>query len=408
MRAQIFYIPLVFLVVAGVSAQSASDIVETRFEGTLSGAEIERFAAALFEGYEQPVAQYPVEIWEFFVLSSYPDRGLTRVRVQVFVPIMETTPRGAYLFAPGSTGLINPCRASREHVAGIRWGLYRAHVLTVAGQGFVGILPDYPGFEDDALTQPYFHKETEAANLFNAFAAVDRWLEDRIPGGLTGLTRVAAGFSQGGHAAFAAADYNDRYSGYLPLDGVIGYGPSTDIGALFQEYPGVAPMLVQSFTRIYGTEAFDPFDILQDRWADRLEYDTTRQCVGGMQSYYPHDAGGLLKKAFLQALRNGTLAETYPSIAEIIEANNAGLGGHGVPALILQGTNDIVVSTASQTRFVEALRAAGSDVRYLIYDGARHDTRQIGFYEALSWIDSLDDEVRGRTVEGTNVGARLD
>lgn len=378
------------------------------FEGTMNRAQIEEFAAPLFEGYTQPESRYSVDVWEFFIYSDYPGHGLTPVRVQVFVPNEAPTLRGAYLFAPGSTGLINPCRASREHVAGIRWGLYRAHVLTVAAQGFVGILPDYPGFEDPSLTQPYFHKETEAKNVFNAFTAVDRWMDDRIPGGISNITRVVAGFSQGGHAAYAAADYNDRYSGYLPIDGVIGYGPSTDIAVLFQEYPGVAPMIVQSFGRIYGTDAFDPYSILQSRWAERLEYDTTRQCVGGMQSYYPHDASGLLTKAFLQALRNGTVDEMYPSISRIIAENNAGLQPHGVPSLILQGTNDIVVRTESQTRFVEALRAAGNEVTYLIYDGARHDTRQIGFNDALAWIDSLQDRRIRRAVEDARLDPRLD
>jgi len=396
------------LLLPTANAQSAGDIIDTRLEGTMSGGEIESFAAPLFEGYRQPQSRFPVDVWEMFVYSQYPGHGVTPVRVQVFVPVMEAIPRGAYLFAPGSTGLINPCRASREHVAGIRWGLYRAHVLTVSAQGFVGILPDYPGFEDAALTQPYFHKETEAANVFSVFAAVDRWLENRIPGGISELTRVVAGFSQGGHAAFAAADLNDRYSGYLPIDGVIGYGPSTDIGVLFREYPGVAPMIVQSFRRIYGPEAFDPYAILQERWAERLEYDTTRQCVGGMQSYYPHDASGLLTKAFLQALRNQRVGEQYPSIARIIAENNAGLEPHGVPSLILQGTNDIVVSTESQTRFVEALRAAGNEVTYVIYDGARHDTRQIGFEDALEWIDGLGDVRIRRTVEDARVDPRLD
>lgn len=402
----LFFISLFSAIPAGT--QDISNILEVRFEGTMSEREVEDFASPLFDGYDQPESRYPVEVWEIFVLGPYPGHQPTPVRVQVFVPVMEAIPRAAYLFAPGSTGLINPCRASREHVAGIRWGLYRAHVLSVAAQGFVGILPDYPGFEDPALTQPYFHKETEAANIFAVLEAVDRWLDDRIPGGISNMTRVAAGFSQGGHAAFAAADYNDRFGGYLPIDGAIGYGPSTDISALLQEYPGVAPMIVQSFVRIYGSEAFDPYAILQRQWAERLEYDTTRQCVGGMQAYYPHDAEGLLQKTFFQALRDGNLADAYPSIATIVAENNAGVDSHGVSALILQGTNDIVVSTESQTRFVEMLRAAGNDVRYIIYDGARHDTRQVGFFEALSWIDSLSDNAHRRSVEGARFDPLLD
>jgi hypothetical protein len=35
---------------------------------------------------------------------------------------------------------------------------------------------------------------------------------------------------------------------------------------------------------------------------------------------------------------------------------------------------------------VTKLRETGSDVRYLIYDGVRHDTRQIGFHEVQAWM----------------------
>ncbi len=387
-----FFVLVAFVPVL-VGAQERSDIVADRVEGVMTRRDIDVFVATLFSGYDQPRALYPVEVIELQILSPYPDQGLTPVRVQVFIP--ETTAvRGAYLFAPGSTGLINPCRASREHVAGIRWGLYRAHVLSVAAQGFVGILPDYPGFEDWALTQPYFHRETEAALVFAAFHAVNRRIADRIPGGLGEMPRVAAGFSQGGHAAFAAADYSDRFGGNLPLDGVIGYGPTTDIEALFLDYPGVAPMLIQAFSRIYGPDVFDPGRILQERWATSLEYDTTRQCVGGMQAYYPQDPDQLFRADFLESLRSGRLRQTHPAIAARIAENKAGLDGHGIPALILQGTNDIVVSATQQERFVQELRSNGSVVDFTIIEGARHDTRQIGFNDALTWIDSLSSRSR--------------
>jgi hypothetical protein len=371
----------------GLYAASAQ---EPTLEQRLSAADVDDFIAPLFEGYEAPAARYAVDVYLLFVETTHPSGTTTPVRVQVFVPDTEPADlRGSYLFAPGSTGLINPCRPSREHEAGIRWGLYRAHVLALAGQGFVGILPDYAGFEDWNLIQPYFHAESEARLLVDVTTAVDAVLSRGIPDGLRGMTRVAAGYSQGGHAIFAAADRNDDFPPGLELDGVIGYGPTTAVEALFLEYSSVAPMVIQSYREIYGDEAFDPFRILDDAWADSLAYDTTRQCVGGMQSYYPGEPTELFREDFMKSLRAQTLEQTHPRIHTIMEENRAGLGGHGVAALILQGTEDIVVDRWTQDAFVIALRDRGSDVRYLVYEGERHDTRQIAFGDVVEWIDQL-------------------
>ncbi|MFW6261313.1 MAG: hypothetical protein ACOC6J_06990, partial [Spirochaetota bacterium] len=223
---------LLFLPLLGLSAR------ETSFEQRLSPADLDAFIAPLFERAAPPHARYAVDVYELFVDTEHPSGARTPVRVQLFVPVTEPdAPRGSYLFAPGSTGLINPCRVSREHVADIRWGLYRAHVLSLAGQGYIGILPDYMGFEDWDLIQPYFHAESEARLIADVTAAVDGFLAERVPGGLRSMTRVAAGYSQGGHAVFAAADRNNEFPDGLELDGLIGYGPTTAVDALFLEYP---------------------------------------------------------------------------------------------------------------------------------------------------------------------------
>ena len=369
---------------ASLSAQSA------QFERHVSPEGIDSFIARLFASETAPRASYAVDIHQLMVPTTHPSGVTTPVRVQVLVPVADPDEiRGSYLFAPGSTGLINPCRPSREHEAGIHWGLYRAHVLAFAGQGFIGIIPDYMGFEDWDLIQPYFHSESEARLIIDVTAAVHRFISDQVPGGLSSHTRVAAGFSQGGHAAFAAADWNAEFPDGLELNGVIGYGPTTAVDSLFLEYPSVAPLVVQAYRVIYGDELFDPRTILAPRWAESLEYDTTRQCVGGIQAYYPGTPADLFDPGFLRSLRAGTLAQTHPQIHRIMEENRAGLTDHGVPALILQGTNDIVVDRWTQDRFVTALRASGSTVRYLVYDGARHDTRQIAFFDVVDWIDEL-------------------
>ena len=383
------------LLVVTLAPVLSIEIVRVTPEPSLSPNDIDRFVAPLFSGYSRGPAGNAVDVQELRIRSSYHDGTPTDVRVQVFVPqLNESQIRGVYLFMPGTTGLIEPCRPSREHIAGIRWGLYRAHTLAMAGEGFIGILPDYLGFEDWTYVQPYFHAESEARIIFDALHAVDRWIRPAFPEGIQGYTRVAAGFSQGGHAIFAAADRNHLLARGLPLHGVIGYGATTEIAPMLLTYPSLTPMLTQALVEIYGPNRIDPNRILQPEWARLLEQDTTRQCVGGMQSYYPSRPEELLQPDFLRALREGTLNQYFPAIAEVFRENRTGLTPHGVPALITQGSDDIVILPDTQLRFVSRLKELGNPVDYRLYPGARHDTRQIAFNDVLNWIEALSADSR--------------
>ena len=107
-----------------------------------------------------------------------------------------------------------------------------------------------------------------------------------------------------------------------------------------------------------------------------------------MQQYYPWKARELFTPAFADALFARELEEQYPEIHRILQENSPGLTRHRVPSLILQGTDDVVVTPASQAEFARRLCQLGNPVRYVVYKG-RHDTRQVGFWEALDWIRAL-------------------
>ena len=146
---------------------------------TLAPAEVDRIVAELFEGAKQPAAAFPVDCYTLRFQSRYPDDSPASATAQLFVPRTPESgpPAMMYLFAPGSTGLINSCRPSREHIAGIRWGLYRSHVLAFAGQGFLGVLPDYLGFGDPGRLQPYMSAVAEGRLVLDAIRAARRFLE---------------------------------------------------------------------------------------------------------------------------------------------------------------------------------------------------------------------------------------
>jgi acetyl esterase/lipase len=387
--------PAVLLACIPAAAQALQPGMLTAVEKveTLTPAEVDRLVAGLFDGARQPAAAFAVDCYTLRFQSLYPEDSPASATAQLFLPRTEEAgpPALMYLFAPGSTGLINNCRPSREHIAGIHWGLYRSHVLAFAGQGMLGLLPDYQGFGDPGRLQPYMSAVSEGRLVLDAIRAARRFLEQKgwsLPRGKPAV--FLAGFSQGGHAIFAAADLERAYAPEVRLSGIIGYGPTTDMEVLFREFPVSAPMAIFTYSRLYGNQRFNPALILQQRWARSLEHDVTRQCIGGMQQYYPWSARELFTPAFADALFAHKLQDLYPEIYRILRENSTGLTRHRLPCLILQGTDDIVIRPASQAQFARQLCQAGSPVRYVLYKG-RHDTRQVGYWEALDWMRALAD-----------------
>jgi len=368
-------------------------ITSAKLVETLSPAAIDKLAAVLWKPLAAPKAILTVDSWLLTFQSVYPDGAPATITAQLFIPeYPDTQRRSLYVFATGSTGITAACRASREHIAGIRWGLYRTHVLAWAGQGVVGMLPDYMGFADKGRLQPFYSAVAEGRMLLDAIRAARAFMASGQADAAKGVgdtVPFVAGFSQGGHAAFAAADLRDSWAPDVNLSGVIGYGPAADVQTLFREFPVDAPMAIYTYSKMYGTDRFDPAKILLPKWADTLEDDVTRQCIGGMQAYYPWKPRDMFRKEFADALLGGKLATAYPSVDAIMKENSTGLTGHGIPALILEGTDDIVVSVKSQTAWAESLRARGSAVQLSIYKGVRHDSRQAGFPEALAWVKAL-------------------
>lgn len=371
-----------------VTANAApGDVISIEATDSFTPAGVDAEIADLFEGHTAPAARHAVDVYLVHYESTYPDGSPATIRAQLLVPraVPRRTTRDLYLFGPGSTGIRDACSPSREHILGIHWGLYRAHMLAYSGQGFVGLLPDYMGMGDPERYQPFFHADAGAYLMLDGIRATENALKEI---GADPFQRTfLAGFSQGGHAAFAAADFRRAYAPEVKIDGIIGYGPTTDMFALIQEFVVAAPIVAYSFRERYGADRFDPAIMFQSRWVETLDHDVTRQCIGGIQRYYPWNPAELFRPEFLAALRRDDVASISPEIDEILRENSVGLSGHGVPALIVQGTDDIVVYPPSQEEFVVELRERGSDVRYYIYENERHDVRQAAYFDVLAWIE---------------------
>jgi acetyl esterase/lipase len=111
------------------------------------------------------------------------------------------------------------------------------------------------------------------------------------------------------------------------------------------------------------------------------------ECVFTFQFTYPRDPRELFTPRFYAALMQRQLGQEFPEIKRILDENVAGLDGHGVPVLMIQGLQDWIASTASVRRFVDQLRDAGSEVELVEIDQVWHrHTRPAGFVQSVDFI----------------------
>jgi pimeloyl-ACP methyl ester carboxylesterase len=319
------------------------------------------------------------------------DGSAAEVRAQLFVPrYPQPAGRPVLVFGSGTTGIADSCAPSRERSELRRWGHYRQNMLAYAAAGFITIFPDYIGFNDPDRPQRYFSKQAEGRALLDAARAVEAFCATYPHAVHPSGAVFAAGYSQGGHAAFAAADLQPEYAPEVTLRGVIGFAATTDVAALLAEGPYYAPFILYSYSVMYGKEQIDPADYLLERWAATLEEDANRLCVDEFQKYYPFDGKRLYRPEFYEALHGARLELEYPALAAALAANQSGTSGNGLPALVVQGDADAIVTTATQARFVAELRRAGSDVRFLVLKAVPHrSTRPAGFLASVEWLEEL-------------------
>lgn len=394
----------------------AGDLVSVVAEGRLGPFEIQREATPLFGRFGPPIIENAAHSYRITYLTTGLDGELAEIEAQLFVPQLADAPeRPLYVFGSGTTGLDRACAPTRESLYRHPLGHYRAYLLAYAGRGFTAVIPDYLGFNEPGRLQSYFNGEAEARVMLDAARAVDQfyaatvrghatdWAADGVgdqaldwpspaaAGSAMERSVFLAGYSQGGHAAFAAADLVDVYAPDVELSGIMGFGATTDVESLLREGPYYAPYILLSYQQDYGDELVDPRDLLAPHWSAGIEEKAGRMCVDLVQQHYPFDGWKLYSRDFYRALYTGRLEQEYPGVAQVLDSNNTGLSVHGLPSLVVQGERDVIVWTATQTRFVTELCGRGSDVLYLRYPGVRHkETRPAGFEASIDWMKNLD------------------
>lgn len=364
-------------------------IVSLERAGSFSVDSLRGSIPSFFEMYTPPRVDYAVNKYVLEFSSVDFDGSPVTVRAQIYAPVMSAaSDRPVYVFASGTTGIGDNCAPSLETPETKRWGWYEQNMLAYAGLGFIVVFPDYTGFNDPERPQRYFSKFAEGYMMLDAIrAALSTFPLEGTEARLSGVV-FTAGYSQGGHAAMAAADLRPGYAPDLPLSGVITYGSTNDVEALVREGTAYAPLIFYSYLDMYGDTFIRPAEYLQERWMPTFMHDASTMPVDEFQVYYGYDYKKLYTPPFAKALYGGTLARDYPGLSQKFAENHSGLSGHGVPSLVIQGDADFIVTTATQTKFVLALRAQGSTVKYFIFPKVSHRyTRMAGFDASVTWMN---------------------
>lgn len=317
---------------------------------------------------------------------------LLTVKGQLYLP--KTTGNDSYpvyVFGSGTTGLDDQCAPSKEITSIDNWGDYNAHMLSYATQGYIVFFPDYEGFNDLARMHHYFNSELEAKVMLDgARATYDFFTE--VDSSIKPQKAVfLAGYSQGGHAAFAAKDFHQQYAPDVPLKGVIGYASANDVIALLQENPSLAPYLVVAYQDFYGKEAVDFTKILSTRWLDTLQIDAVSKCISDASKYFDNTPDGMYIPEFKEALYNDFEGEhTFNEFERVLRLNNTGFNKSDIPMLMLQGSADPITSQESAEEFVDKACQNGNRLTYMLYENVHHyQTRQVSYMDTVQWMQSI-------------------
>ncbi|MGH2355206.1 MAG: lipase family protein, partial [Chloroflexota bacterium] len=306
-------------------------ILERRLLETAQPAQITQLNARFYPPGTVLPPRHAVERHLIRYLSTDETGASLEIVAQLFVPqVAPGATLPVLVYGAGTTGLGDHCAVSREEPTVRNWGDYLVHMRSYASQGYIAILPDYAGFNDDSQLQRYFVAESESRVLLDAARAVFQFFE-ASPGRVAPEPAVFfAGYSQGGHAAFAVRDAAPSYAPELPVKGAIGHGASTDVTALLRDSPYFAPYVLYSFADYYGADAVDLSRLFAPRWLPTLAADVTSKCIDAMPGYYGTNPQVLYHPAFREALFGGRLEEAFPALKQVLDRNSTGLAPSNV------------------------------------------------------------------------------
>ncbi len=375
-------------------ASPTSAIIDVAYLETWRADVVDQYQANFYPNDNILPAKHAVDRYQIRFRSRKESGHLVPIRAELFVPRVESpTDFPVFVYGAGTTGIGNTCAPLDEIDRGKNWGLYETHMMSYAAQGYITMLPHWQGYDDPTRTHLYFIASLEGRILLDATRVLYEFFE-KAPAEVQARPAEAVfygGYSQGGHGAFAAQDMAPDYAPELPIKGIVGHATAPDVEALLRERPPLGPYIVYAYLNYYGGEIINPEQVFQPDWLPTFYEDASTKCVDEAYDYYPNDPGLMYRPEFLDALYNNRLSEFYPGFKAALDENYVGAGGDpGVPAILLHGGADNIVTPETNERFVARLCNQGKNVTYNLYPGVNHfQTRQHSFRDSLNWMQQV-------------------
>ena len=292
---------------------------------------------------------------------------------------MPPLPRKVLAWAHGTWGVAEKCAPSLGTAFfGATPGLSDA-----IRRGYTVVAPDYPGL-GSAMPHAYLGGVSAANSVLDAVRAARG-----IAGAAAGSSFAVWGESQGAHAALWTGQRARSYAPDLTLIGVAAAAPPTDLVENLRSGndPSVRAFLTAftaySWSQHYGA----PLSTLGKRSTQgvitRLAQNNC--VVVGAKPKLGTMLGVLVLR---RDLKNVDLGRIQPW-ARISRDNSPSSRDPGVPMLIAQNPDDVVVGPAVTQAYVRKLCRNGAQVRYIAIAGKGHETSAADTVGVtLDWIDA--------------------
>jgi pimeloyl-ACP methyl ester carboxylesterase len=299
---------------------------------------------------EAPAGDVGLRIMYHSTDSEGDDRAVTGI---VYYPTAEAPDGGwpVFAWAHGTSGLAPQCAPSRIPLAPPDYGVQGVRVAT-----------DYIGLGPNGEIHPYLSAAAEGNAMIDSVAAV-RALSDAHAGNRW----VAAGHSQGGHAALVT---NEMAADRLPdaeLLGTVAIAPGAQLSETYGDE--VQTRIITTMV-LFGAAADDP-DIDPRDYLSPEVYDVAAGLV-------EDTCLGEIISTLLPLAPSDDFYKVDPRDDEVgsawLEENDPGKVVSDSPLLIVQGGQDLIVLPARTEALIERLCDLGQVVDRIDLPDANHDT----------------------------------
>lgn len=368
---------------------SRGDLLSSSIIKNYSLTDIQQITQSNFPSFSQLSPRYDVSDYTFRYYSNDENGKPITVDANILVPTISDGKEAPLLvFAPSASGLANSCSPleSIEHPTDI----LTDQLLPYATQGYIVVIPDIEKIATPADIYPFYNAQLESHEMLDAVqAGYTFFTKVKVP---TKPQRAVflAGFSEGGNDAFASKDHLYEYAPFLPIKGIIGIAPMTNVLATLKDNPYLAPYLLYSYEKNIGDNTFHLNQLLQNKWLSSIESDITHTCVSEMAQYYSTDPEKIYTNSFYNAIVHDTVYQQFPELNSLFEENSSGLRPSKLPTLVVQGTADTRVTVADQTAFLKNACDIQNNISLISYDGVNHQQIvQDSFKDIVNWMGNV-------------------